>query len=86
MNRNLRVSFSSPPVVGVSLHASSGCVTAGKVTTHWQGQRDLSIQYPELDVISNVRWVQKGNLFTSGGIAAGIDLSGSFDFQVGNVV
>ena len=60
---------------GVFLLASSGCLTSGKVTTHWEDQHELSIQYPTLDVISDYRWVQQGKIFTSGGIAAGIDLS-----------
>ncbi|BHH82416.1 DJ-1/PfpI family protein [Desulforhopalus sp. 52FAK] len=70
-----KVAYLVSVCTGVFLLASSGCVTSGKVTTHWEDQQDLSIKYPELDVISNARWVQQSKLFTSGGIAAGIDLS-----------
>lgn len=60
---------------GVFLLASSGCLTKGKVTTHWEDQHDLHESYPALEVLPNVRWVQQENIFTSGGIAAGIDVS-----------
>ena len=69
------VAYLASVCTGVFLLASSGCVKTGKVTTHWEDQTDLSVKYPDLEVISNTRWVQQGNLFTSGGIAAGIDLS-----------
>ena len=44
------------------------------VTTHWEDIGDLRRQFPTLDVLENVRWVEQDNLFTSAGISAGIDM------------
>jgi transcriptional regulator GlxA family with amidase domain len=46
-----------------------------KVTTHWADIADLRSMFPQLEVIENARWVDEGNLVTSGGISAGIDMS-----------
>ena len=44
-----------------------------QVTTHWEDIPDLKAQFPQLDVIEQVRWVDQGNIVTSAGISAGID-------------
>ncbi|MEO1181741.1 MAG: DJ-1/PfpI family protein, partial [Cyanobacteria bacterium J06636_28] len=46
-----------------------------KVTTHWEDIPDLRKSYPKLEVLENQRWVDEGNIITSGGISAGIDMS-----------
>ena len=33
------------------------------------------MDYPTLNVVDNVRWVDEGNIVTSAGISAGIDMS-----------
>ena len=38
------------------------------------GINDLKNQFPNLKVIENVRWIDEGNIVTSGGISAGIDM------------
>jgi transcriptional regulator GlxA family with amidase domain len=45
------------------------------VTTHWEDIPDLCQQFPTLAVQENIRWVDAGNLVSSGGISAGIDMS-----------
>lgn len=45
------------------------------VTTHWEDIPDLRQQFPHLHVQENSRWVDEGNLVSSGGISAGIDMS-----------
>ncbi len=60
---------------GAFMLAKAGVVSAGPVTTHWEDQAKLAEMFPSLDVINGPRWVEQGNLFTSAGIAAGIDLS-----------
>ena len=47
----------------------------GPVTTHWEDIADLRMRFPSLDVRENVRWIDRGNLVTSAGITAGIDMS-----------
>ncbi|MDO8909904.1 MAG: DJ-1/PfpI family protein [Pseudohongiella sp.] len=60
---------------GVFLLAKAGVVTNQKVTTHWEDIADLRRQFPDLTVRENVRWVDEGQIVTSAGISAGIDMS-----------
>ncbi|MCG8524759.1 MAG: DJ-1/PfpI family protein [Opitutales bacterium] len=60
---------------GVFLLAKAGVVENEKVTTHWEDIPDLKNSFPKLDVQEGLRWVDEGNLITSGGISAGIDMS-----------
>ena len=60
---------------GAFILAEAGILTSGDVTTHWEDQEELSRRFPYLQVIAEKRWVRNSNMFTSGGISAGIDLS-----------
>lgn len=60
---------------GAFLLAEAGLLNGKTVTTHWEDIEDLQAQYPKLLVISGRRWVEQGNLITSAGISAGIDMS-----------
>ncbi len=60
---------------GAFLLAEAGVITDQKVTTHWEDIPDLKKRYPHLNVIENQRWVDEGNIVTSGGISAGLDMS-----------
>lgn len=60
---------------GVFLLAQAGLINNLTVTTHWEDIPDLATQFPDLNVVNNQRWVTSGNLTTSGGISAGIDMS-----------
>lgn len=60
---------------GAFLLAKAGILTDQTVTTHWEDAAALAARYPALTVSENVRWQNAGNIYTSAGIAAGIDLS-----------
>ncbi len=60
---------------GVFLLAEAGILSRQKVTTHWEDIPALQARYPNLDVQKNQRWVDEGNIITSAGISAGIDMS-----------
>ncbi|KQH84115.1 DJ-1/PfpI family protein [Vibrio furnissii] len=60
---------------GAFLLAKAGVVTDQSVTTHWEDIADLKAMFPALDVQAQVRWVRSGNITTSAGISAGIDMS-----------
>lgn len=60
---------------GAFLLAQAQLLDHLSVTTHWEDINDLANDYPSLTVISNQRWVKCGNIFTSAGISAGIDMS-----------
>ena len=60
---------------GAFVLAAAGVLTQGRVTTHWEDQADLQRQFPALDVVGGVRWVEQGRVTTSAGISAGIAMS-----------
>ncbi|MDH5355444.1 MAG: DJ-1/PfpI family protein [Gammaproteobacteria bacterium] len=60
---------------GAFLLAEAGVLSNQKVTTHWEDIPGLREGYPQLNVLDNQRWVDEGNIITSGGISAGIDMS-----------
>lgn len=60
---------------GAFLLAKAGLLSHEKVTTHWEDLAELRACFPDLDVHSELRWVEDGNRLTSAGISAGIDMS-----------
>lgn len=60
---------------GIFLLAKATGLRDTRVTTHWEDIPDLRQQFPHLNVLENSRWVDEGNLVSSGGISAGIDMS-----------
>lgn len=59
---------------GVFVLASSGLLEGRKVTTHWRYTETLQQRYPALTVVPGVLYVDAGQIITSAGSAAGIDL------------
>jgi transcriptional regulator GlxA family with amidase domain len=59
---------------GTFLLANAGLLEGRRVTTHWQHAEALAAQFPALQVVKNVRWVEDGEVLTSAG-SAGIDMS-----------
>ena len=60
---------------GAFLLAEAKVLTNENVTTHWEDIPSLRARYPDLTVHEAERWVDEGDIVTSGGIAAGIDMS-----------
>lgn len=60
---------------GAFLLAKAGLLAGKRVTTHWEDIDDLRAMFPTLIVEANTRWVDEGNIVTSAGISAGIDMS-----------
>jgi transcriptional regulator GlxA family with amidase domain len=59
---------------GVFLLAHAGLLAGREITTHWDHAERLSMQFPESNVRPDKIFVRDGNLFTCGGVSAGIDL------------
>ncbi len=70
-----QVALTATVCTGIFLLAKASDLSNTKVTTHWEDVPDLRQQFPELDVLENTRWVDAGNVVSSGGISAGIDMS-----------
>jgi transcriptional regulator GlxA family with amidase domain len=60
---------------GAFLLAEAGLLTGRTVTTHWERCDDLAAQYPDITVDPDPIFIKQGNLATSAGVTAGIDLA-----------
>jgi transcriptional regulator GlxA family with amidase domain len=61
--------------VGSFLLAEAGLLDGRRATTHWKFGRELAARYPGVRVEHDPLWVKDGNIYTSAGISAGIDLA-----------
>lgn len=59
---------------GVFVLAASGILDDRRATTHWRYTQALKERYPAITVLPDVLYVDEGNVLTSAGSAAGIDL------------
>ena len=60
---------------GSFLLAEAGLLSGKRVTTHWGAHDRLSDAYPDVLVDSGCIYMKDGNIWTSGGISAGIDMA-----------
>lgn len=60
---------------GAFLLARAGLLDGKGATTHWEDLAELRTDFPAVRVIADQRWVDEGEIVTSGGISAGIDMS-----------
>lgn len=60
---------------GAFMLARAGLLDGKTVTTHWNDAADLACLCPTAQVDADRLYVQDGNLYTSAGVTAGIDLS-----------
>ena len=61
--------------VGAFLLAEAGLLNGCRATTHWRFGREMATRYPGVRVQHDPLWVKDGNIYTSAGISAGIDLA-----------
>jgi transcriptional regulator GlxA family with amidase domain len=61
--------------VGAFALAEAGLLEGRKATTHWQMTRSMAERYPNVQVDPDLIWVKDGNVYTSAGTSAGIDLA-----------
>lgn len=54
--------------------AAAGLLDRRRATTHWNDAGDLADRFPAVEVDPDVLWVDEDPVFTSAGVAAGIDL------------
>jgi transcriptional regulator GlxA family with amidase domain len=54
--------------------AAAGLLDGRRATTHWMHAEALAARYPEIEVDPDVLYVDEGDVMTSAGTAAGIDL------------
>jgi putative intracellular protease/amidase/YHS domain-containing protein len=61
--------------VGANVLASTGLLSGKSATTHHDSYRTFGMAFADIDVKRGVRYVEDGNLATSGGLTSGIDLA-----------
>ena len=60
---------------GAFLLAEAGLLDGRTVTTHWSRAAELARSYPRIRVEEDRIWVRDGNVYTSAGVSAGMDLA-----------
>lgn len=59
---------------GAFVLAQAGLLNGRTATTYWARSEELSRRYPEIELERDVLYTEDGNILTSAGLAAGIDL------------
>jgi AraC family transcriptional activator FtrA len=59
---------------GVFVLGAAGALAGRRVTTHWRYAEALAARYPDITVVPDVLYVDEGQVLTSAGSAAGLDL------------
>jgi transcriptional regulator GlxA family with amidase domain len=60
---------------GALLAAEAGLLDGRRVTTHWARAEQLAAEYPAVEVDADPIYLRDGNVWTSAGVTAGIDLA-----------
>src|SRR5262249_43281424 len=60
---------------GAFILAEAGLLDGRRATTHWIGVPLLTQRYPKVQVEGDAIFVRDGNVYTSAGVTAGIDLA-----------
>ena len=60
---------------GALLLAAAGLLDGKRATTHWEDIEQLRRDFPAVRVEAGPRWIDEGEVVTSAGISAGIDMS-----------
>jgi transcriptional regulator GlxA family with amidase domain len=60
---------------GAFLLAQAGLLEGRRATTHWEDIAAFRAQFPSIEIDELLRYVDEGDIVTSAGISAGIDMS-----------
>lgn len=60
---------------GTLLLAEAGLLDGRRATTHWASAEELARKFPAVTVLPDPLFVRDGNVYSSGGVTAGIDLA-----------
>lgn len=70
-----RAQLTAAVCTGAFLLAESGVLDGRPATTHWEDEDELERRWPAVEVRREPRWVDDGDVVTSAGITAGIDMT-----------
>ena len=76
---------------GVFVLAASGILKGKRATTHWRYAERLAVRYPDIEVDATALYVDEGQVLTSAGSAAGLDMfmhlvRGDYGANIANMV
>jgi len=60
---------------GAFILAEAGVLNHKKAVTHWQLCSEMALSFPEISVDQEAIFIRDGNVYTSAGVSAGLDLS-----------
>jgi transcriptional regulator GlxA family with amidase domain len=60
---------------GAFVLEGAGLLAGRRVTTHWAAIDELRALAPDLEILEHVRYVRDGEVVTSAGVSAGIDMA-----------
>lgn len=60
---------------GAFLLAAAGLLDGRRATTHWARAARLAAEHPAVDVDPDPIWIRDGNVWTSAGVTAGLDVA-----------
>lgn len=63
---------------GAFFLAATGLLNGKRATTHWRMAEVMQQKYPEIQVDTDAIFVRQGNLWTSAGVSASVDLALAF--------
>jgi transcriptional regulator GlxA family with amidase domain len=72
---NEKSSCTASVCTGAFLLAAAGLLDGRRATTHWRHSRQLALRFPSVQVEPDDIFVRDGQMMTSAGVSAGIDLS-----------
>jgi transcriptional regulator GlxA family with amidase domain len=55
--------------------AEAGLLDGRRATTHWRWAEEMSTRYPRVTVDADALFIREGNIYTSAGVTAGMDLA-----------
>lgn len=70
-----RVPLMTSVCTGALVYAAAGLLHGRPATTHWGALDELRALDPSIDVRDADRWVDDGDVITSAGVSAGIDMA-----------
>jgi len=69
------VSLMTSVCTGALVYAAAGLLRDRPATTHWVAVNELRALDPTIRIVEDQRWVDDGDIVTSAGISAGIDMA-----------
>lgn len=75
VQRSERIELTTSVCTGSFLLAKAGLLDGKATTTYWGSIERLRDAFPTVEVKENVRWVDAGDVVSSSGVSAGIDMA-----------